>query len=130
MWYWGEHDVRFGVATVAGCAALGAIATVFTGGAPGALLGVFVVLGTVLACLAVQPRASYLIIPAPALSYLVAAMFAGVVDQHLASSTMFAIAALQWIARGFVTMVVATLCAIFITAIRWLRAARRGPRLP
>jgi hypothetical protein len=125
MWHWGEHDARFGVAFLAVFGVLGAIATMFEGGAPGALLGVFVVLGTVVACLAVRPRVTYLIIPAPALAYLVAALFAGVADEHLATRMMYELAAVQWIAKGFVAMVIATLCAIGIAGIRWLRAARR-----
>jgi hypothetical protein len=125
MWHWGEHNARFGVAFVAAFAALGAIATVFGGAAPGTLLGVFVVLGTVVACLAVRARATYLIIPVPALAYLVGAMFAGVVDEQQASRAAYELAAVQWIAKGFVAMVIATLCAISIAGIRWLRAARR-----
>jgi hypothetical protein len=128
MYEWGSHDARFGVTIVAGCAALGAIGTVLTGAAPGGLLGFFVVLGTVTACLAVRPRASYLIIPSPALAYLVAAMLAGVVDDHAggAAKTIYAIGALQWIASGFVAMVIATVCAIGIAGTRWWLAIRRG----
>lgn len=124
---WGSHDVRFGVTAIAACAAVGAIGTVLIGAVPGGLLGFFVVLGTVAACTAVRPRASYLIIPSPTLTYVVAAMFAGVVDDSGgASKTVFAIGALQWIAGGFVTMVIATLCAIGIAGTRWWLAIRRG----
>lgn len=127
MYDWGLHDARVGVITVAGCAAFGAIGTVLTGTAPGGLLGFFVVLGAVAACLAVRPRVSYVIIPSPALVYAVAAMFAGVVDDHVggASRTMYAIGAVQWIAGGFVAMVIATLCAIGITAARLWLVVRR-----
>lgn len=123
---WGSHDTRFGVTAVAACAAVGAIGTMLTGSAPGGLLGFFVVLGAVAACTAVRPRASYLIIPAPVLAYVVAAMSAGVVDDSGgASKTAYAIGALQWIAGGFVTMVIATLCAIGIAGTRWWLAIRR-----
>lgn len=124
---WGLHDARFGVITVAACTAAGAFATMLTGGEPGGLLGFFVVLGTVAACTAVRSRASYLVIPVPVLAYLVAAMFTGFVDDHIggASQTMYAIGAVQWIARGFVSMVIATFCAIGIVAIRLWRSARR-----
>ncbi len=111
-----------------GCAAFGALGTVFVGGAPGAFLGVLVVLGTVLGCLIVRPHAGYLVIPVPALAYLAAAMSAGFVDDHVgrASKAMYALGALQWFAGGFDAMAIATICAICIAGTRWLLAVRRG----
>jgi hypothetical protein len=120
---------RFGVVVVIGSAALGALGTVLTGREPGTLLSVFLVAGTLAGALVVRPRASYLIIPVPAPAYLVAALAAGVLRGGAAtiSHTALAVNALQWIARGFVPMVVATVLAVVIAAAR-LRAAARSRR--
>jgi hypothetical protein len=108
---------------VIGSAALGALLTAVAGQQPGAVLGVFVVVGTLIAGLAVRRRTGYLIIPVPALSYLVAAMIAGLIYDRSndASRAALAIDATQWIAGGFVAMAIATLLAIVIFAVRWRR---------
>jgi hypothetical protein len=108
-----------------------------TRSAPGFLLGLFVVAGTVAAALAVRPRTGRMIFPVPVLSYLVAALISGVVFDRSADSskTALAIAAAQWIADGFFAMALATALAVAITAVRWFlwhrgRSATRDPGWP
>ncbi len=114
-----------------GSAAIGALITAVARSEPGPVLGVFVVAGTVTAALAVEPRAVYRIIPVPALSYLVAAVLAGMIHDRAngTSGTALAVGATQWIASGFLAMSAATILAIVITAARW-RSTNRGPRRP
>ena len=105
-----------------------------TRSAPGFLLGLFVVAGTVAAALAVRPRTGRMIFPVPVLSYLVAALISGVVfDRSVDSSkTALAVAAAQWIADGFFAMALATVLAVVIIAVRWFlwRRGRPTPRDP
>jgi hypothetical protein len=116
-----------GVCIVIGAAALGALVTGVAGKEPGLLLGVFLVTGTVAASLMVLPRAVYLIIPAPALAYVAAAVIAGLIHDRAAdtSQTALALSATQWIASGFVAMTAATGAAIVIAVARWLLSRRR-----
>jgi len=122
----GSLEGRFGVLLVIGSSALGALATVLTGREPGGLLSVFMVAGTVVGALVVRARASYLIIPAPAPAYLAAALAAGLLrgGTPTMSRTDLAVSALQWTARGFLPMVVATVLASAIATVRWRTAAR------
>ena len=102
--------------------------------APGFLLGLFVVAGTVAAALAVRPRTGWMIFPVPVLSYLVAALTSGVVfDRSVDSSkTALAVDAAQWVADGFFAMALATVLAVVIIAVRWFlwRRSRPTPRDP
>ena len=101
---------------------------------PGSLLGLFVVAGTVAAALVIRPRDGWMILPVPALSYLVAALTSGVVSDQAAGSsrTALAIGAAQWVANGFFAMVLATILAAGITTARWYlwRRGRQGRRDP
>ena len=99
---------------------IGAVATVVTGKQPGTLLGAAVLAGTVVAALTILPRAGRLIFPVPALSYLIAALAAGVIYDRSADRTTLAVDATQWIASGFFLMVLATVLAIVIVGLRWL----------
>jgi hypothetical protein len=128
--WWGTRPGRLGVAFVITGAALGALITVLAGIGPGLVLGLFLVAGTVAAAFAVQPRAVYLIIPVPALAYLTAAIAAGVAGGQAAGSSHAALAvgAAQWTASGFRPMTAATAVALAVTAARWPRGARAGPR--
>jgi hypothetical protein len=98
------------------------------------VLGVFVVAGTVAAALAVRPRAGRMILPAPVLSYLVAALATGIIHDRSAGSTRTALAigAVQWIADGFFAMALATVLAIVLVTVRWYlwRRSRRTARDP
>jgi hypothetical protein len=113
---------------VAGAAGLGALLTIVTGSDPGFLLGLLVVLGTMAASVAVDARRAYLVIPAPALAYLVAGILVGLIHDRATdtSHTMLAINAARWVASGFLGMVVATALAVVITVGRRLRSSR-GP---
>jgi hypothetical protein len=133
---WGSRPGRTGILIVIGSAAIGGLVTAVTGSAPGLALGVFVIGGTAAAVLAVRPRSVYLIIPAPALSYMVAATAAGLVEikgqAAGASLTALAVSAAQWLASGFLAMATATLLAIATAAARWpfRRPDPRGPGHP
>jgi len=117
---------------------VGVLLTIVTGSDPGFLLGVLVVAGAVAASLAVDARRAYLIIPAPALAYLAAAILAGLIHDKAADSshTLLALNAARWVASGFLGMVAATALAAAITVTRWLRTNRAlgqpavGPRPP
>jgi hypothetical protein len=126
---WGSRPGRLGVFLVIGCAALGTLVTVVTRTEPGPVLGVLVVAGTAAAALAVRPRAVYVIIPVPALAYVVAASVAGFVRDGASDTSLtgLAVHAAQWIASGFLAMSVATLLAIAATAVRWPRSGRGRP---
>jgi Domain of unknown function (DUF6542) len=134
---WGALQGGLGVCVIVAGAAIGAAATVVTHAVPGSLLGLSVVAGTVAAALAVRPRDGWMILPVPALSYLVAALISGVVSERPADSsrTALAIAAAQWVADGFFAMALATALAAAITTVRWFlwrrrRPARRSPDWP
>jgi len=118
---WGSLRGGLGVCIVISSAALGAIATSASGSEPGFLLGLFVVLGTVTAALAVRPCVGWMILPVPALSYLVTALASGIVYKLSMRLPMMplAIAAAQWIASGFFAMTSATVLAGALTAARW-----------
>jgi hypothetical protein len=115
------------VCLIVGITAIGVIATIATGRAPGFMLGAFVVIGTVVAALAVRPRAGRLIFPVPVLAYLVGALIAGIIYNRsdVGSKTADAIGAAQWIANGFFPMAFATAAAIVLTAVRWFLWRRR-----
>jgi hypothetical protein len=131
---WGSLRGGLGVCIIVAGAALGAIATAVTHSSPGALLGLFVVAGTVAAALVIRPRDGRMILPVPALAYLVAALASGVISDRPADSsqTALAIGAAQWVADGFFAMVLATVLAAAITTARWYlwRRSRRGRRDP
>jgi hypothetical protein len=128
---WGQLPWGRGVVFVAAAAGLGALLTIFMGSDPGLLLGLLVVAGTVAASLAVSPRRAYLIIPAPALAYLAAAILAGLIHDWTSdtSHALLALNAARWSASGFLGMLAATALAVVITVARWLRSGRAA-RLP
>ncbi len=128
----GSLSGGLGVAIVAAATALGASATMLTGREPGSILGVFVIIGTVAAAVAVRPQAGRVIIPVPALSYLVAAMVTGVIYDHSAdvSKTTLAVNAAQWIADGFFAMALATVLAVALVTVRWILWRRQRPVSP
>jgi hypothetical protein len=95
--------------------------------APGFVLGVFVIIGTVAAALAVRPRAGRVIVPVPVLSYLVAALASGIIYNRSSDSSKAALAigAAQWIASGFFAMAIATVLAVGLVTLRWYLWRRR-----
>jgi hypothetical protein len=122
---WGTRPGRLGVFAVLAAALLGMVITVLAGREPGLILGIFLIAGTIVAALAVRPRATYLIFPVPAPAYAVAALVAGIIHDHGAdtSRTALVLNAGQWIAAGFIPMTVATALAVLIAGFRWLRNA-------
>ncbi len=134
---WGALQGGLGVCVIVASAAAGAIVTMVARSAPGPLLGLFVVAGAIVAALAVRPRAGRMILPVPALSYVVAALLSGVVYDRSADSSKaeLAIGAAQWIADGFFSMALATVLAVAIISVRWYlwrrgRPATRDPGWP
>ena len=101
------------------------VITALSGSEPGLNLGVCLVIGTIVAALAVRPAATYLIFPVPSVAYAIAAVIAGLIHDHAAdtSRTALALNAGQWIAAGFIPMIVATALAVLIAGYRWLRNA-------
>ena len=124
---WGALQGGLGVCIIVASAAGGTIATIVTRNSPGFLLGLFVEAGTVVAALAVRPRAGRLIFPVPVLSYLVGALISGIVfDRSTGTSkTALALGAAQWVADGFFAMALATVLAVTITGVRWYLWRRR-----
>ena len=128
----GSLQGGLGVCVIVGSTAIGVIATMATRRAPGSILGACVVIGTIVAALAVRPRAGRLIFPVPVLAYLVGALVAGIIYNRSddASTTADAIGAAQWVANGFFAMAVATAAAIVLITVRWLfwrRGRKAGP---
>jgi len=124
---WGALQGGLGVCIIVASAAVGTIATMVTRSAPGFLLGLLVVAATVVAALAVRPRAGRMIFPVPVLSYLVGTLISGYGYNRStgASKTALAIGAAQWIADGFFAMALATVLAIVIITARWYLWRRR-----
>ncbi len=126
IWQGSLHG-GLGICVIVGSAVIGAIATIVTRAQPGMALDLAVLAGTVAAALTVQPRTGRLIFPVPALSYLIAALAAGVAYNRSLDKTALAVGAAQWIANGFFVMVLATLLAVALTTVRWFMW-RRGQR--
>jgi Domain of unknown function (DUF6542) len=126
---WGSLRGGAGVSIVAASAALGAVITIAHRAQPGRVLGVCIVVGTVIAALAVRPRAGRLIFPVPVLAYLIAALTAGIAYNRSTSKTELVLGSAQWIANGFLLMALATGLAIVLVTIRWIlrRHDRRAP---
>ena len=125
---WGALQGGLGVCIIVASAAVGTIATMVTRSAPGFLLGLFVEAGTVVAALAVRPRAGRVIFPVPVLSYLVGALISGFVfNRSGTSKAALAIGAAQWVANGFFAMALATVLAVAIVAVRWHLWRRSRP---
>lgn len=120
--WWGSRPGRLGVLLVIVGTLAGLLGTVLAGSEPGVVLGAGLIVGTAAGAVTVRPQASHLIIPVPALAYVVAAVLAGFIHDHAidTSRTALAVGLTQWVAGGFLIMIAATLLAIAIAAIRWL----------
>jgi hypothetical protein len=125
---WGSRPGRLGVFVVIAGTLVGALITVLSGSEPGTALGVSLVIATAIATLAVAPRVAYLVIPAPALAYIVAAVVTGYLHDHATdtSRTALALGFVQWVAGGFIAMVIATALAVSVTFARQYWARRYG----
>lgn len=105
-----------------GASVLGAIATLVTGGEPGSLLGILIVIGAVVAALCIERRSLYLLFPMPALSYLLLAIGTGLIHDsgNGTSTTQLGLGFLQWIGNGFFAMCAATILVGVIFGARLL----------
>jgi hypothetical protein len=105
-----------------GFAVLGAVGTVATDRDPGSLLGLAIIVGSAIAALGIRRRTSYVIIPLPALTYLVLAGLTGAYhDRGIdTSKTAYGLSFLQWIGSGFSTICVATIVVLLIFGARLL----------
>ena len=101
---------------------LGIILTLIAGQEPGGLLGFFIIMGTIAAALGIHRGKVYLLFPAPALAFFVAAIVTGKVhDAKLGSSTAGLGAGFtQWVAGIFFPAVVATIAVLLVGGGRWL----------
>jgi len=102
--------------------AVGVIVTLVAGQEPGGLLGFFIIVGTIAAALCIRRGKVYLLFPATALAFFVAAVVTGKVhDAKLGSSTAGLGAGFtQWVAGIFFPAVVATIIVLLIGGGRWL----------
>ncbi len=105
---------------------LGTILTIVMGQEPGFLLGFFLIVGSVVASAAVRRGATHKFIPLPALAYLVAATFAGIVhdSSSLNSTRQYLLDFLTWIGGSFVAVTASTILVVLIALGRWLLGGR------
>jgi hypothetical protein len=129
---WSGLSGWYGTLIVFAAAVIGTVATVAMHRNPGHLLGGFIVVGTLVAAVAVRSRVVYLLIPVPAPAYLAGAVAAGLIHRQNAgpSQSGLKISGAEWIAGGFVAMAAATAVAVVVTIIRWLLSRRAAPRKP
>jgi hypothetical protein len=113
-------------------AVAGAVVAVATRRDPGPVVGAFVFAGTVAAGLIVRPCSVQVVIPVPALAYLVTTPVAGLIRDPAADASRTALltSGAQWFAGGFLAMVLATAAAIAITVARRAWATRRPGHHP
>ncbi len=113
---------RGAVYILLGFAVIGVLGTLLTSNEPGSTLGLFIIVGSVIAALAIRLRSVYLLIPLPALVFFVAAVLTGAVhDSGIdTSKTEISVSFLQWIAGVFFGMCVATILVVVISGGRWL----------
>lgn len=128
----GTLSGAYGIGIVAASAMLGAVITVVQRQDPGAVLGVLLVLGTVVAGFAVRTRSVRLVIPAPVFCYVPAAVIAGAINdrQEDTSKIGLVIHGGKWISSGFTAMTFATIVAVLITGVRLFIDYRQRPRRP
>jgi hypothetical protein len=110
------------ILVLAAFALVGVIFTLLAGQEPGTLLGVFVIMGSIAAALGIRRGKVYLLFPAPALAFFVAAIVTGKVhDAKLGSSTAGLGAGFtQWVAGIFFPAVIATILVLLIGGGRWV----------
>ena len=118
----GRMSTRTAVLVLFAGTLLGVIFTLAVGQEPGGLLGFFIIVGTIAAALGIRRGKVYLLFPAPALAFFLAAIVTGKVhDAKLGSSTAGLGAGFtQWIAGIFFPAVVATIVVLLVGGGRWL----------
>jgi hypothetical protein len=118
----GRMSTRTAVLVLVAGTLLGVVFTLIAGQEPGGLLGFFLIVGAIAAALGIQRGKVYLLFPAPALAFFVAAIVTGKVhDAKLGSSTAGLGAGFtQWIAGIFFPAVVGTILVLLVGGGRWL----------
>jgi hypothetical protein len=118
----GKMSTRTAMLVLFAFTVVGIIFTLIAGQEPGGLLGFFIVVGTIAAALGIRRGKVYLLFPAPALAFFVAAIITGKVhDAKLGSSTAGLGAGFtQWVAGMFFPAVVATIIVLLLGGGRWL----------
>jgi hypothetical protein len=120
----GSFSLKRSLLLFFGFALLGALATLIMGSDPGTWLGLLIVAGSFISALCVVRRSLYVLIPLPALSYLVLAIVVGGIHDYrtATSTTQLGLSFLQWIGSGFFTIFAATLLLLLIFGARLLAA--------
>lgn len=115
-----------GIFIILAAALVGIIATLLAKQEPGDILGALILLGTIAAGFGMHYRSAYLVIPAPALLYVVAALATGYIHDRSGDSShaVLAIHAAEWVGAGFLWMSAGTIAAIVIAGGRWLWVSR------
>jgi hypothetical protein len=105
-----------------GAAIIGAIGTIATHADPGFVLGFMIIVGACLAALCIRRKAVYVLIPLPALAYLVLAVVTGYIHDHSmgTSTTTLATDFTQWLSGGFTGICLATILVLLIFGARLL----------
>jgi hypothetical protein len=118
----GRMPTWMAMLVLAAFAVLGVIFSLILGQEPGAVLGFFIIVGTIIAAICIKHGRVYMLFPAPALAFFIAAILAGKVhDAKLGSSTAGLGAGFtQWVAGIFFPAVVATILVLLIGGGRWL----------
>ncbi|HEX6451831.1 MAG TPA: DUF6542 domain-containing protein [Trebonia sp.] len=118
----GRLPVKGALVIFFGIAVLGAIATLATNNDPGGLLGNLIVLGAVIAALGIRRQRMYVLIPLPALTYLVLAILTGAIHDNGTdtSTTQLGLNFLQWIGNGFFSLCAGTILVLLIFGARLL----------
>lgn len=120
----GSFSLKRSLLVFFGFAFLGAVATLIMGSDPGTLLGLLIMAGSFISALCVVRRSLYVLLPLPALSYLVLAIVVGGIHDYrtATSTTQLGLSFLQWIGGGFFTIFAATLLLLLIFGARLLAA--------
>lgn len=118
----GTFPLKLALTVFFGAAVLGALATLVTGNGPGGLLANLILLGAVVAALGIERRSLYLLVPMPALTYLVLAVVTGAIHDSGSdtSTTQFGLNFLQWIGNGFLSLFAATVLVLLVFGARLL----------
>jgi hypothetical protein len=126
-------STRNGLLVLIAGTVIGIIGTLVAGSEPGPLLSLFIIVGAVVATLAVRPGAVYLFFPLPAFAFFVGAVLTGKIHDSTLSSSTAGLAAgfTQWIAGIFFPMCAATILVLLIGGTRWLLSRQLvGGQLP
>jgi len=124
-------STRRAVLILVAFALVSVIATIVVNRDPGFLIGLFLIIGSVIAALGSR-RAVHRLIPVPALTYLVTTTVVGAVHDrtNLSDTKEFATSFLTWIGSAFFALAWATGLVVVIAIVRGIIAWRRGANRP